>query len=161
MTVSAWDLSLGFGIWELPSLSSVFVEVVVNREIYPKRGHRPEARCRDFVVFGPNGEVPRADPRNVNQASDRYHSHRLVLQRFQQRILLADLVELEGVIGRHPVGRCRAAGRDGRPIQAAPLLLLGSRCRREHDGDKQCCRKNPKRSTEKHAAIIGRNVLVL
>ena len=139
----------------------MFVEMVVDGQIDAKRRHRPEAGSRDLVVFGANGEIPGADASNIDQAADRYHPHRRVLKRLQQGILFTHLIELERVVGRDPIGSGGAARRDGRPIQTPPLLVLGDGCRRKKHGDKQSCRQNPKRTGVKHAATIGRNVLLL
>jgi hypothetical protein len=132
--------------------------MIVDGEIDPKRRHRPQARGGEFVVLRPHRHVPRAEPSNVNEATDRYHPHRGMVERFQQRILLANSVELEGVVRGNPVSGRGAARRNGRPKEAPALLILGNCCRRKHDRDKQSCRKN---STVKHAATIGRNVLLL
>jgi len=136
--------------------------MIVDGEVDPKRRHRPEARGRHFVVLRPYRQVPRANASNVDEATDRYHSHRSMVERLQQRVLLPNPIELERVIGGNPVGRCGATGRNGRPIEPSPtlILLLGNRSRRKDD-DKQSCRKNLTCPTVQHAAIIGRNVLLL
>jgi len=139
----------------------MFVEMVVDGEIDAERRHRPEARSRNLVVFGTHGEIPRADAGNVDQATDRYHSHRGLLKRLQHGILFTHFVELQRMVGRDPVGSGGAARSSGRPVEPSSLLILGGRCRRKNNGDKQSCRKNLKRTTRKHAATIGRNVLLL
>jgi len=135
--------------------------MIVDGEVHPKRRHRPEASGGKLVVLRSDRHVPRADPRNVNEATDRYHAHRSMVERLQHGILFADLIKLEGVISGDPVGRCGAGRRDGRPIEPPALLILGSCCRRKNQSDKQSCRKNLTHSTVKHAATIGRNVLLL
>jgi hypothetical protein len=157
--LGTWDL--GFGIWDLPTLRSVLVEVIVDGEVDAKRRHRPEARGGNLVVFRAHRQVPRADSCNVNQSTDRYHAHRSVVHRLQQRILLPNPIELESMVGSNPVGGCGATRSDGGPIQAPSRLILGGCPRRKDDCDKQSCRHNWEQSTVKHAATIGRNVLLL
>src|SRR5262245_41766353 len=139
----------------------MFVQMVVDGQIDAKRRHRPEAGSRNLVVFGANREIPGADASNTNQASDRYHPQRSVIKRLQHRILFTHFVALACVVGGDPSGGGSASRGNGRPVEASTLLVLGNGCRRKNSGDKQSCRKNLKRTTGKHAATIGRNVLLL
>src|SRR5262245_27090197 len=112
--------------------------MIVDGEVDPKPRHRPEARGGNLVVLWSYRQVPRADASNVDEATDRYHSHRSMVERLQQRVLLPNPKELERVIGGNPVGRCGATGRNGRQIEPPPTLtlLLGGRSRRKDDGEK-------------------------
>ena len=139
----------------------MLVEMIVDGEVDAKRRHRPKARGGNLVVLRPHRQVPRADASNVNEPTDRYHPHRSMVERFQQRVLLPDSIKLESVVSGDPVSRCGATRRYGRPIESPARLVLGSCSRREHDGDKQSCREKVTRGTVKHAAAIGRNVLLL
>jgi hypothetical protein len=89
----------------LPALSPMLVEMIVDGEVDPERRHRPEARGGEFVVLWSDRHVPRTDPGNVNEATDRYHPHRSMVERFQQRILLPNFVELERMVSGDPVGQ--------------------------------------------------------
>src|SRR5262245_7009505 len=109
----------------------MFIEMIMDGEVNPKRRHRPKARGGNLVVLWTHRHVPRADPSNVDEPSDRYHSHRSMVERFQQRILLPDSIELESVVSGDPVGRCGATGRDSWPIEPSALPILSSCCRRK------------------------------